>query len=68
MIQINDYDLPITVAQKIITGTITEKTPLTDTVEILTGMNATHDMYSLDEIHEIAIYLMMYCMSHKEGD
>lgn len=56
MIEINDTDLPITVAEKIITGT--KPYVASDTV----------DMFSLEEIKEIADYLMMYYESHKEGD
>ena len=73
MIEINDTDLPITVAEKIITGTKPYvATPLTKAVvKALTGSETasdTVDMFSLEEIKEIADYLMMYYESHKEGD
>lgn len=54
MIEIKDTDLPITVAEKIITGT--------------KQYNDTVDMFDLEEIKEIADYLMVYYESHKEGD
>ena len=73
MIEINDTDLPVTVAEKIITGTKPyAATPLTKAVvKALTGSETasdTVDMFSLEEIKEIADYLMVYYESHKEGD
>lgn len=57
MIEIKDTDLPITVAEKIITGTKPyDLAP--DTV----------DMFDLKEIKEIADHLMVYYENHKEGD
>lgn len=73
MIQINDNDLPITVAEKIIKGTKPHKP--TDFMKTLakavTGnehVSDTIDMFAIEEIKEIADYLMVYYMSHKEGD
>ncbi len=73
MIEIKDTDLPITVAEKIITGTKPYiSTPLTKAVaKILTGdekAGDTVDMFDLEEIKEIADYLMVYYESHKGGD
>lgn len=73
MIEINDTDLPITVAEKIITGTKPYvATPLTKAVvKALTGSETasdTADMFDLEEIKEIADYLMAYYECHKEGD
>jgi hypothetical protein len=73
MIQIEDNDLPITVAQKIITGTKPYKpSPLMKTLSTaITGdeeAGNTQDMYSLEEIEEIAEYLITYCNNHKNGD
>ena len=78
MIEINDTDLPITVAEKIITGTKHyTATPLTKAVvKAITGnesdietIDMFSDMFSVDEIKEIADYLMVYYESHKEvGD
>ena len=60
MITINDNDLPITVAEKIINGTkpndMTEQ--MKRTTEKLFGIQCdTQDMYELDEIKEIADHL-----------
>ena len=73
MIEINETDLPVTVAEKIITGTKPYvATPLTKAfARALTGDETagdTVDMFSLEEIKEIADYLVLYYESHKEGD
>ena len=73
MITINDYDLPITVAQKIITGTKPyNPTPMMKALgKAITGSDTSCDnvdMYDLEEIKEIADYLMTYYQSHTEGD
>ena len=73
MIQIKDNDLPITVAQKIITGVKPYKhnaiqkavyASLTNGGE----MEDTVDMFELEEIEEIATYLILYCTAHSKGD
>lgn len=71
MIEIKDTDLPITVAEKIITGTKPyNPTLLTKmVVKALTGdekAGDTVDMFELKEIKEIADYLMVYYDSRKE--
>lgn len=73
MIQIDNYDLPITAAQKIITGTRpSTASELAKTVaKCFTGIDGagdTEDMFTLDEISEIADYLRVYCDTHKNGD
>lgn len=72
MIQINDYDLPITVAQKIVTGTRENhgETPLSKALKDSFGIDlSTPDMFDLEEIGEIAEYLLRFYMIHKEiGD
>ena len=73
MIEIKDYDLPITAAQKIVTGTKANKpSPLSKAIAVaLTGdedAGDTVDMFSLKEINEIAQYLLVYVESHKDGD
>ena len=73
MIKINDTDLPITVAEKIITGTKPYvATPLIKAcVKAITGSETasdTVDMFSLEEIKEIADYLMVYYENHKESE
>ena len=71
MIQINDNDLPITVAEKIISGT--KPNDLSETMrnatEKLLGVKAdTQDMFTLEEIKEIADYLTVYYQAHINGD
>ena len=79
MIQIDDYDLPITAAEKIIRGT----RPATRSAFTKAVVNSmikngivpqdkveydTEDMFELEELEEIAQYLTVYCESHKHGD
>lgn len=73
MIQIENNDLPITVAEKIISGT--KPYNPTEFMKILataiTGnenASDTQDMFDLEEIKEIADYLMVYYNSHQNGD
>ena len=71
MIKIDDNDFPIVVAEKIIRGT--KPNILSDGAKILykaIGVDAsTMDMFSLEEIKEIAMYLLIYYESHKsDGD
>ena len=74
MIQIEDYDMPITVAEKIISGTKeVTLTPIMKTLRnAVTGEEpsdkATEDMFDLEEIKEIAGYLLVYYESHQNGD
>ena len=73
MIQINDNDLPITVAEKIINGVKPNNpTPLMKAfAKAMTGdehAGENTDMFDLEEIKEIADYLIVYCESHKNGD
>ena len=73
MIQIENNDLPITVAEKIINGTKPyNPTPLMKSLaKAITGNeNAgdTQDMFGLEEIKEIADYLMVYYAAHQSGD
>lgn len=73
MIEINDTDLPITVAAKIIAGTKPyAATPLTKAVvKAITGSETasdTVDMFDLEEIREIANYLMVYYEFQKDGE
>lgn len=71
MIQIDDNDLPITVAEKIICG----KKPYNPTealkamTKLIVGEEKTdQDMFELEEIKEIADYLMCYYNNHPNGD
>lgn len=73
MVEIYDTDLPITVANKIITGTKPcVAMPLTRAIaKAITGSETAAesiDMFDMDEIKEIADYLMVYYESHKEGE
>ena len=73
MIHINDNDLPIEVAQKIVTGTkIVTLGPLSRSIrKTITGEDSEEveeDMFSLEEIKEIVDYLMVYYEAHKEGE
>lgn len=73
MITINDNDLPIDVARKIITGTkVVELTSsIKATRKALTGVDedkCTYDMFDLEEIKEIATYLFVYYSMHENGD
>lgn len=73
MIQIEDNDMPIDAAKKIITGTkIVELSDVMKTVrKALSGNqvdNGEYDMFELEEIKEIADYLIVYYNSHKNGD
>ena len=71
MIQINDNDLPISVAEKIVKGTKPyNPTEMMRTLsKAITGEECdTQDMFNLEEIKEIADYLVVYYESHKNGD
>lgn len=73
MIQISDNDLPITVAEKIIKGVKPyNPTPLMKSLaKAVTGNEHAGDnvdMFDLEEIKEIADYLMVYYEAHKNGD
>lgn len=73
MIQIEDNDLPITVAQKIIRGVkpYNPAPAIKALAKALTGDEHsvdTQDMFSLEDIKEIADYLTVYCQAHKDGD
>ena len=73
MIQINDNDLPINVAEKIINGVKPyNPTPcMRALATVLTGnenASDTQDMFDLEEIKEISDYLMVYYEAHKNGD
>lgn len=73
MIQINDYDLPITAAEKIISGVKPNNpTPLMKSLaKAVTGdehASDSVDMFDLEEIKEIADYLIVYYEAHKNGD
>lgn len=74
MIQIDDYDLPIQVAEKIISGTKDVPASMLDKAAYRAftgkeiGETISKDMFDLEEIKEIADYLIVYYESHKNGD
>lgn len=71
MIVINDKDLPITVAEKIISGIKkynTSPTLTAITKAITNEEELTEDMFTLEEIKEIADYLIVYYKSNENGD
>lgn len=73
MIQIEDNDLPITVAEKIIRGTKPyNPTPVMAAMrKAITGEDVTEptqDMFDFEDIKEIADYLMVYYNNHPSGD
>lgn len=76
MIQIDDFDLPIQVAEKIISGTkeITLSPLMKSIRKAVVGESvgddnkSVADMFELEEIKEIADYLMVYYQAHINGD
>lgn len=73
MIQIDNFDTPIEVAQKIISGTEEVETNMADKAMMqifgCKGIDTIHrDMFSIAEIEEIAGYLMVYCNAHKSQE
>ena len=73
MIQIEDTDLPIDVAKKIVTGTkVINLSPVMKAArKAFTGNESDsgeYDMFELEEIKEIADYLLVYYNSHLNGD
>ena len=74
MIQINDFDLPVQVAEKIICGTKKVPASILDKAAYKAftgkeiGETVHRDMFDLEEIKEIADYLMVYYEAHKNGD
>ena len=74
MIQINDFDLPIQVAEKIISGTKDVPASMLDKAAYRAftgkeiGETVHRDMFDLEEIKEIADYLIVYYEAYKNGD
>lgn len=71
MIRIEDKDPPIVVAEKIVTATVPyTPSPLQKAMTAaMTGkqeQEAEADMFSTEEIREIADYLILFCEHHKE--
>lgn len=73
MIQIDDNDIPIEVAQKIINGTAEVEASMVDKAMMRTfgckEVDTVHrDMFSIAEIKEIAGYLLVYCNAHRSQE
>lgn len=73
MIQIDDNDLPIMAAEKLITATKPyNASPMVKVIaKSFTGNDLageTMDMFDLEELKEIADYLLVYYEAHKDGD
>ena len=66
MIEIFDNDKPISVADKIITAKTEVSESLGKGISKALGGNGTREMYNLEEIKEIADYLMCY-FNHNKG-
>lgn len=68
MIEISEKDLPITVAQKLITATydIPEEEVFVRTLNKACGGDGTRDAFTEDELEEIAEYLMIYVKHERE--
>ena len=74
MIQIDDYDSPIQVAEKIIGGTRNVPASMSNKVVYKAftgeelGETMSINMFNLEEIKEIAGYLMIYYEAHQNRD
>lgn len=71
-IQINDFDTPIEVAQKIINGTMEVEANMVDKAMMRAFGGKEVDkirrtLFDLEELKEIAGYLLVYYNAHKEG-
>lgn len=72
MIQIDNTDTPIEVAQKIINGTMEVEANMVDKAMMRTfGCKEVNKirraLFDLEELKEIAGYLLVYCNTHKGG-
>jgi len=74
MIQIDDFDLPIQVAEKIIGGMKEQPASMLDKAAYKAftgkelGEKVHRNMFDIEEIKEIADYLMVYYQAHQNGD
>lgn len=71
-IQIDNTDTPIEVAQKIINGTMEVEANMADKamMRAFGGKEVNkirRALFDLEELKEIAGYLLVYCNTHKEG-
>lgn len=70
MIEISENDLPITVAQKLITATyeIPDDATFSKALNKACGGDGTRDAFEEDELKEIAEYLLIYCEKQNERE
>lgn len=73
MIQIDNTDTPIEVAQKIINGTVEVEANMVDKAMMRAFGCKEVDkirraLFDLEELKEIAGYLLVYCNTHNEGE
>jgi len=67
MIQINDNDAPITVVEKLITATREANTKLEELINKTFGGEGKPDMFTYDELREIADYIYVY-LKHNDSE
>lgn len=67
MIQINDNDAPITVVEKLITATRETNTKLEELFNKTFGREGKPDMFTDDELREIADYIYVY-LKHNDSE
>ena len=69
MIQIDDTDMPINVAEKLIMATmkISDDKPLIKYANKCLGGDGQQDMFDVDELLEISDYLRTYCEHASKG-
>lgn len=62
MVTINDDDLPITVAEKLITATkeISDDTPINKCANKFLGGDGRQDLFTVEEIYELSKYLKVF--------
>ena len=70
-IEISVDDQPIEVAKKLITATyIRDASPMEKSMRASFGIKAPEivqeDFFSIDDLEEIAGYLILYCSKHRE--
>ena len=67
MIQINDNDAPITVVEKLITATREPNNKLEEGINAIFGGEGKPDMFTDDELREIADYIYVY-LKHNDSE
>lgn len=62
---INEEDLPITVAEKLITAVKDIDNELEKAGNKIVGGDGTQDFFTIDELKEICSYITVYCNHNK---